>query len=357
MQQLKALVYFRRTSQMSRAEFFRYRLWRDEVPLIARLRFASRRERGAVERLLNPMPYRGAMKSKTQVAERLRAVGIAVPESLALVGARVQGLDVPRLTSLGDFRKFLATSPPDGLVLKPEDGGQGKQVLVAPRSSAEGVFTIDGRLHAAATLWDEIQRTHRAAGWRLERRIVPHPAAAGLCPEATPTVRVFTLLVGGEVILHAATLKVPRGQSGVDNFSSFDNLAAPVDLQTGRVGKAGPFDGGGRVARHPDSGVPIEGMTVPNWIAVRRTAERGARALAPLRALGWDIALGADGPVVLEANVSAGHEIVQVPQDQGLLHGPFLDLLHESGADFILRARDEAAPGWRDSLPLAPTMA
>lgn len=352
--QVAEMRRFRALGRISRAEFFRYRLWRQELPLALRLRFHGYRERVATEMLLNPAPHRTVLESKTRGTERLRAAGIAVPEPLAVAGPSSAAFDLPRMSSLALFRVLLAAAPDEGIVLKPDDGMCGKQVIVAPSASAAGVVTIDGALHPAEAVWREIEETHRTAGWRMERRIAPHPAVAGFAPGATPTVRVLTLLVGDEVTLHAATLKVPRGTSGVDNFANHGNVAAPIDLATGIAGRAVDFENTVATDVHPDSGVAIRGLAVPHWDTVREIAIRGAEALAPLRALGWDIALGRDGPVVLEANESWGQDIVQVPQDAGLLHGRFLDALHEAKADAILRARDEALPRWRDSLPPSP---
>lgn len=346
---------FRRLGRISRAEFYRYKLWRPDAPLSAKVRFTSYRERVATEMLLNPAPHRALLESKTRGTERLRAAGIPVPEPLAVAGPASAAFALPKMSSLALFRVLLAAAPDEGIVLKPDDGMCGKQVIVAPSASAEGLVTIDGALHPAETVWREIEETHRTAGWRMERRIAPHPDVAAFAPGATPTVRVLTLLVGGETIVHAATLKIPRGQSGVDNFANHGNLAAPIDVVTGRVGRAVNFANTVAADVHPDSRVAIAGLTVPHWEAVRAIALRGAEALAPLRALGWDIALGREGPVVLEANESWGQDIVQVPQDEGVLRGRFLDALREAGADFILRGRDAEAPGWRDSLPLPPS--
>jgi Sugar-transfer associated ATP-grasp len=43
-------------------------------------------------------------------------------------------------------------------------------------------------------------------------------------------------------------------------------------------------------------------LRLPYWDEVKNLAARAARAVAPLRYVGWEIALTNDGPVVIEGN-------------------------------------------------------
>ena len=54
--------------------------------------------------------------------------------------------------------------------------------------------------------------------------------------------------------------------------------------------------------RHPQTGFVFEGAILPFWDELKELVGRAARALVPLRALGWDIAICPDGPRVVEAN-------------------------------------------------------
>jgi hypothetical protein len=66
--------------------------------------------------------------------------------------------------------------------------------------------------------------------------------------------------------------------------------------------------------------VRFESLTLPHWPQLRDLVERGARALAPLGTLGWDVALTAEGPVLVEANANWGEDLFQL--NRGLRDTP-----------------------------------
>jgi hypothetical protein len=53
---------------------------------------------------------------------------------------------------------------------------------------------------------------------------------------------------------------------------------------------------------HPVTGAPTVGVQLPEWDAVLALVSRAAEAFAPLRAVGWDVAITDGGVVLLEAN-------------------------------------------------------
>ena len=78
-----------------------------------------------------------------------------------------------------------------------------------------------------------------------------------------------------------------------------------MDIASGRLGRAGKSKrkyGSVLAERHPQTGFVFEGAILPFWDELKELVGRAARALVPLRALGWDIAICPDGPRVVEAN-------------------------------------------------------
>jgi glutathione synthase/RimK-type ligase-like ATP-grasp enzyme len=59
---------------------------------------------------------------------------------------------------------------------------------------------------------------------------------------------------------------------------------------------------------HPDNGAAIEGRRVPCWTEAKSLAEDCVTAFPELRFAGLDIAIGVDGPVVIEMNVFPDRE-------------------------------------------------
>jgi hypothetical protein len=111
---------------------------------------------------------------------------------------------------------------------------------------------------------------------------------------------------------------MPTGGARVDNFAA-NGIAAPVDLETGRVGKAVAKDPRrGSFAAHPDSGGAIEGIVVPCWEEACALATRAHGAFPWLPTVGWDVVVTPGGPIVLEANPNWCVELAQIPSGRPL---------------------------------------
>jgi hypothetical protein len=84
------------------------------------------------------------------------------------------------------------------------------------------------------------------------------------------------------------------------------------------------------------SGFRFQGTAIPFWDGVKKLVCSAALVLLPLRWLGWDVAIGKDGPVLVEANhnhdvffmqtlvgglrdTSIGREILQPPVTKELI--------------------------------------
>jgi hypothetical protein len=93
----------------------------------------------------------------------------------------------------------------------------------------------------------------------------------------------------------------------IDNYVSgtTGNFIARVNLENG-VLLPGVSDGGGMGFRpapvHPATGLPIAGFQLPHWERVREILCAAAEQFRPVRSIGWDVAMTADGPVIIEGN-------------------------------------------------------
>ncbi|MEO8478742.1 MAG: sugar-transfer associated ATP-grasp domain-containing protein [Gemmatimonadota bacterium] len=342
--QLRQIAEVGYVQGVGRAEYFKYRLWRPDLASADRMSYTSQRERRHSEQLTNPRRPGEVERSKSALIDRLERAGLPTPSLLMRVWAGpADGGAAGDVTSPAELAERLSDVPSGGVVFKPEYGMQGNAILVAPTASREGIVLLSGRSLEMSELWHYLGE--RGPGWRVEQWIDPHPRLRALRPGATPTLRLLTLRFPEQVIVHAATLKVPRGDSGVDNLAK-GNLVAAVDLASGRVGPA--FEGNGRIShvRHPESGVSIEGEIIPHWDAVLEAGRRGARTMDDSRALGWDVAVTAAGPVIIEPNRHWCEKVVQLPADRGIIHGAFIRLLHEVGGAGLLARRRRWSKHW-----------
>ena len=122
-------------------------------------------------------------------------------------------------------------------------------------------------------------------------------------------------------------------------------LLAHVDCESGTVGRVrrGLGPAAGWVETHPDTGVRLTGMTLPHWPRLVEQVIRAAGLLSGLPLVGWDVAVGPDGPVFIEANTSPSLELLQyasgAPALPPALRREFLD----EAARLRRQARDDLA--------------
>jgi hypothetical protein len=157
-------------------------------------------------------------------------------------------------------------------------------------------------------------------GLLLQERLRNHPALAPVAPAALSTVRLITVrAVDGEIQLVLAVAKIPAGTAPTDHLR-VGGLAAPVDLATGRLGRPIRKDSEAIVVhadRHHDAGVLMEGFQLPHGESAKQLALRAHEALGRITTVGRDIALLADGRIIVEGN-TPGPTSAQMPLDQPL---------------------------------------
>lgn len=120
------------------------------------------------------------------------------------------------------------------------------------------------------------------------------------------TVRFMTTLYpSGEVKIIATFMKIGRNGRCVDNAGSGGNVDAAVDIASGRIYNTIQFNGYRNIksiTHHPDSGNLIEGVVIENWKKIKEDVKQFQRSMPFLKAIGWDIAITDNGPVVIEMN-------------------------------------------------------
>jgi hypothetical protein len=162
-------------------------------------------------------------------------------------------------------------------------------------------------------LLDVLSQRSRHTPIILQPRLRNHPDIAPLSSGALCTARVVTCReydTPPEVIRSA--FRMPLESRSVDNYSQ-GGLASGVDSD----GVLGPavsknLPGGmRRVAAHPVTGARIAGMRLPFWREAKELVA-AVHALYPqFPTVGWDVAITAAGPVMIEANAGWGVRMVQ----------------------------------------------
>lgn len=338
---------FRELTGMDRASFYGYWLWDLRRPLAERMCVMSNTERRAIEYRMNPREPSRQARNKAWATTRLEDAGIPVGEVLGLLTLR-PGITPPtdRYPFGNDVtavRRLLSDAPPEGIVIKPEDGGAGRSVHVFQRASPDGLVALDGTSWTVERFLG-VLRTESL--WKIERRLRQHPELAAIAGETLGTLRLITFrTLDGVVHQVKPVWKIPIGLSGLDHFSHGDGqLAAGIDVATGMLGPARRWFEDHHIDQHPETGARITGQVVPHWHAARDLAVRIADCFPDLASLGYDVAIGAQGPVVIEVNPCWGERPTQAVGPSGLVQGAFRHFLEERGYGDVVNfaARDAA---------------
>lgn len=260
----------------------------------------------------NPREHFDIANDKLKGKRVLDAAGVAV---VATLGTFETFFDVgeldQRLAGLDDF------------AIKPARGSGGRGILVVAERRGELYQTVGGSLldrhqlrrHIADIVYG-VYSMDRADVAIVEPRLIPHPFFANLYDRGLSDVRIIVV----DDVPIAAMIRVPTAMSDGKANLHQGGLGLGLDLVTGCVTHAQRR--GREIATHPDSGVPVVGITVPQWVAMVELAVAASKAV-PLNYLGVDLILDARlGPVVLEINVRPGLEIQNVT---GAALRPILD--------------------------------
>ena len=146
----------------------------------------------------------------------------------------------------------------------------------------------------------------------IEDLIVQHPDVSKLYPDAVNTYRLVTVTRSGVPGVVYAFIRIGNGGRFVDNFNS-GGMAAPVNVETGVI-EFPAFDKESRYYEvHPATGTPIPGCRLPYWRESVEMCLEAAKVVPQLGYVGWDVAVSADGPQLIEGNHFPGHDILQMP--------------------------------------------
>ena len=226
-------------------------------------------------------------------------------------------------TNVEQWMTIVADAPTD-LFIKPIDGTFGEGAFVATRKGS--VVQFEGRSGSLQDLFAYLSETleHEPA-WLIQPRLRCHDKIASIMSRGVGTVRIVTCMDNGKGKILFALLKITVGGNAADNFhyGVTGNLLARVDLESGRLYAA---RGSARkdwpamdvFTHHPETGAPIEGVTLPEWDGIVHLALTAQESLPLLKSTGWDIACTPDGPVLVEANASYSVDILQVAYGRGL---------------------------------------
>lgn len=259
---------------------------------------------------VNPAECEDWTEDKIAFEARMKSAEIPIVPTLATLKieeSELRAFDLQgRPLALLDMFALFKNSLLDCVFIKPRFGGQG---IGAHRLDiGEANFVKNGK----PIELDALRPLLEASGFReflVQPFFSQHEILEQLNPSSINTLRVVTLLTGGEFEVIGSMLRVGSGSADTDNWSG-GGFVVNVDLHTGAVAPVAKvklsYSPQRRAIRHPISKLEFGSIRVPYTDEVLSMVHRAAKSLAPIRLVGWDIAIGKDGPCVIEANFLGG---------------------------------------------------
>lgn len=248
------------------------------------------------------------------------------------------------------FEKDAFVLPEADLFAKPAKGKGGRGTAMA-HYLGEGRYEFsDGSTLTGPELIEAFAALSREQPILVQKRLFNHPDMLDLCANALCCVRIMTCRneTGGYEMTNAVLRMAQRMDSTVDGLHR-GGIAARVDVDTGELGfgtDLGFKPGVGWVERNPRNGALIAGRVLPEWPATRDLVLRAHAAFSYKFAVGWDVAITPDGPVIVEGNGAPCVDILQRVDCEPLGQKRFGELLAfhcaKAVADYD---RERAGPG------------
>lgn len=308
----------RRARGLRRAQHYDYREALTEGLLDPRMPeeqlalHGSRHATVLLQRTLNSEAFAPIAGEKAVFYRYCEAIGLRTPRLLGIVDPAASGWSHSGLPVVGaeGFARFIRDDLPDAWVVKPSAGYHGRGVRVLHRRG-EVLIDSGGRILTPAALHAELAADGEFGAWVVQELLENHPDLARLIEAPTlQTLRLVTLVDrAGAVDILYGVLRIAVAGGATDNFLAGEsgNGLANVSIVDGtlewvRLARPGGL-GFMRAEELPGSGIRIAGIHLPDWEETVDLVRRAALAFLPARALGWDVALTPDGPVIVEANM------------------------------------------------------
>lgn len=196
------------------------------------------------------------------------------------------------ITSLADFGDCR-------LFCKETEGECGMGIFILNIES--GKLYINGK-EVMAT---ELEQKIRGAEYLFQEIVEQHTDMKRLYPGSINTMRLVTVrsLKDNQLHIMPSILRVGSNGSYVDNTSQ-GGFAIGFDLKNGRLHEFGfqKPQFGLKSDKHPNSGIKFSDFTIPFYQKAVEAALHFHSMLRDIQSVGWDIAIGPEGPIFIEGN-------------------------------------------------------
>jgi hypothetical protein len=275
-----------------------------------------------IARFIN-YPYSEVLNNKL-IFERFYREHVKVPRSYAIIDNGLiyeyrltnKGFTEPK-TIIGPELEKLAEQY-GKLVMKPIKGAMGAGVMIVSSAGA-GRLAINNKVYDTSALEESLRSLKQ---YFISEYIEQASYSRNIFPGAMNSMRILTMIDPEEnrPFIAAAVKRFGTHKSAPIDNNAIGGIAAAIDMDTGELSKAAQFTGKEVIwhSKHPDSGVAIEGVVIPNWAAIKEKIYSLLICFPMIKYVGWDIAEQDEGIVALEGNNHPQARLLQI-------HKPLLE--------------------------------
>jgi hypothetical protein len=337
-QLLEFIRLMRGPGGMDIAGYFGMGLWRPNLSRDVLDGYISQRVSHKINGQLSPpelRTHRNLLDDKLMFAAAMHGAGLATPTCLAHFSTSYRYPNIKHLGSVTDVEGFLRSEPLPFF---------GKPVFESRNVGAFGVLSRDldtstigmgsGKSVDISALAAEITENF-PSGFIFQEFVAQHPDLTEIASYAISTLRVVTVMHRNVPRLLYVILRTPGKATNVDDQGSVGSAYCAVDIETGRITRAQTANHirGCEVFEHPVSGVPLTNKEIPFFDQVKSMTCSGHAMFAEHGLVGWDIAIGRSGPIIVEANYQPIHVMYQIANDRPFLNKDFKPILDRIIAD------------------------
>ncbi len=317
---------------LTRDEFFYYRLYDPAVDRHERQRFLGKAVQVRMHRACNDSRWLAPIHDKALYYTVMRGLGLPIPETVAAFERTGRTFFWPSLRHEDELRAVLMSPRSYPLFAKPIDGIYSIGALELLGVEGETVRLKGG---ARASVDDVIQFivAFGRHGYLFQKRLAPHPLLAERFGQTLGSIRLLVLEGPGGATVESAVAKIPRPGNVADNYWRPGNMVASLDLQLGAIRRVVSGVGEDMVEHdeHPDTNGDLIGFVMPLWDQAVRLCLAGAKAFPGVRTQSWDVAVTPSGPVLLEVNFGGDLNLHQLAHRRGALSDSFAAHLRRCG--------------------------
>lgn len=197
------------------------------------------------------------------------------------------------------LKSFFQNQTEANWFIKPIDGECGKGIVHL--QIYENKYIINGEevdVHSLVEMF-------KNESYIIQNTVNQNKIMKELHPQSLNTIRLVTIRnpKTKKPEVFPSILRIGTGDSIVDNTSQ-GGLAVGIEMDSGRLKEYGFYKPyfGTKVNKHPDSEIIFSKFCIPFFEECKRQAIFLHSMLPDIHSIGWDIAIGKNGPIFIEGN-------------------------------------------------------